>query len=322
MPEAAPAPIQPHEHTFCDTKASVDAALSIIRQYTTLAFDCEGRDLGETGGRLSLISLRTISDDVSSCFSAGHTFLFDTIALKRKYLLGVYAILESSAIKKVVFDGRKDFSSLYHDRGVELRNVIDLQIADIKSRALRGEQNKGRMKRLEVAVDVRQLKRNPHLFVGMHKLNGLKNCAKEHIAFKAASGPRFDHSMWVTRPLPAEYLHHATEDVVLIHQLYIQFLFCGWLFDGYLPSESMRYVSIWKDRRPLENEPFRNHGLLPFGIIDAAQTLGQELQRCAYCERALTKSCFPKNSQSRKCNVCRAVEFPPFWVRRKREAKA
>ncbi|KAG5636127.1 hypothetical protein H0H81_009034 [Sphagnurus paluster] len=321
MPEAATVPTQSPNHTFCDTRASVDAALTTIHQYTKLAFDCEGRDLGEIGGRLSLISLRTISDDLSSSISSGHKFLFDVITLEREALLGVYAILESSAITKVVFNGRMDFSSLYHDHSIELRNVIDLQIADIKSRELRGEQKSGRMRRLGSAIDRGELYQNQDLFDGMHKLSGLKKCAKEHIAFSDVPGPRFQHSQWFTRPLPAEYLHHATEDVELIHQLYLHFHRRGYLTNPHLPGESMRYVSICKDRQSKMDEPFRKHGLLPLGIIGAEQVQGQETRRCGYCERALTKSCFSNKSWSAdvsKCNVCRAVGFQPFWLRHKR----
>ncbi|KAG6804947.1 hypothetical protein H0H92_001557, partial [Tricholoma furcatifolium] len=55
-----------------------------------------------------------------------------------------------------------------------------------------------------------------------------------------------DHSQWLDRPLPAEYLKHAVEDVVMIGQLYTAFAASGYLYPQ-LGHDSARYVSIWRD---------------------------------------------------------------------------
>ena len=51
----------------------------------------------------------------------------------------MFDILSSNSVTKVVFDGRMDFSALYHEQNVEVQNVLDLQLVDIDSRVIRGE---------------------------------------------------------------------------------------------------------------------------------------------------------------------------------------
>ncbi|KAF5380146.1 hypothetical protein D9615_006308 [Tricholomella constricta] len=306
------------DYTFCDTASSVQAALPVLRNSAILAFDCEGQHLGTAGGRLSLISLHAIqppSPDVGQ-----RTFIFDVLRLKRKALRGVYDILESDDVLKVVFDGRKDYSCLFHDRRVVFRNVIDLQLADIRSRHVRGEGDAARMNRLKDCMQPSELYRNRHLYRQVHKLNGLKNCAKEHIGYTATRGPRFDHSLWLERPLAEDYIRHAVEDVVLICSLYLFFRDAGYLYSQ-ISGDSMRYVSIYNDRQPTLDDGFRSHGLLPLDILDHAE--GGIRGTCVYCERSLPKSCFSKGNWAggvgnRQCQVCRAVMFPPFWLQRKR----
>ncbi|KAG5644547.1 hypothetical protein DXG03_008202 [Asterophora parasitica] len=256
------------EYTFCNTASSVNAALDILQNCSIVAFDCEGRKLGSVGGKLSLISLRPLHPSTNA-----QNFIFEVLGRKRKSLLGVYTILESEDIQKVVFDGRKDYSCLIHDRRIRLRNVLDLQLADIKSRYIRGERDAARLKRLEDCVERRELYKNLHLYTSVHKLSGLKGSAKEHIAYVPPRGPRFDHSHWTERPLPAEYMAHAVEDVVLIHQLYDHFQISGYLYPQ-LEHDSMRYVSIWKNRQPVEGAS-TDHGILPLGILDCVATGGE-----------------------------------------------
>ncbi|KAG5637579.1 hypothetical protein H0H81_004099 [Sphagnurus paluster] len=135
-----------------------------------------------------------------------------------------------------------------------MRNVIDLQLADIKSRALRGERNNERIKRLQKSIHILELYNMRDLFKDIHGLDGLKLCVKEHIGLDVHGTP-FDHSLWV-------YLHFRRS---------------GYLSDKSLAEESMRYVSMWRDTRLAIEEPFRSHGLLPLGILGSAPP-GQELR--------------------------------------------
>ncbi|KAF5373972.1 hypothetical protein D9615_009915 [Tricholomella constricta] len=305
------------DYTFCDTASSVQAALPVLQNSAILAFDCEGQHLGIAGGRLSLISLHTIPPSPDD---NPRTFIFDVMRLKRKALRDVYDILESNDVLKVVFDGRKDYSCLFHDRRVNFRNVVDLQLADVRSRRVRGEGDAARMKRLQDCMQQRELYRNRHLYLQVHKLNGLKNCAKEHLGYTAPRGPRFDHSLWLERPLAEDYIRHAVEDVVLIRSLYLSFRDAGYLYPK-ISDDSMCYVSLYNDRQPRYDDEFRNHGLLPLDILDHAEAGIRGT--CVYCERSLPKSCFSKGNWAggigdRQCQVCRAVTFPPYWLLKRR----
>ncbi|KAG6888703.1 hypothetical protein C0995_006494 [Termitomyces sp. Mi166 len=167
------------DYMLCDTDLAIRKAASVLGASTLLALDCEGRNLGDIGGKLSLISLRVIRPAHSA-----QTFLIDTVRLKGEKLRPIYDILESTSIRKVVYDDRKDFSCLFHDRRVEIRNVMDLQLADVKSREIRGENDADRIRRLGQMVPEWELSRNPHLYKNIHKLPGMKKSAEEHLGLK------------------------------------------------------------------------------------------------------------------------------------------
>ncbi|KAG6884243.1 hypothetical protein C0993_012835, partial [Termitomyces sp. T159_Od127] len=246
---------------------SIRKAFAVLNTSSIVALDCEGRDLGEVGGKLSLISLRTIRP--AHCAQA---FLIDTVRLKGERLRPIYDILESTHVRKVVYDGRKDFSCLFHDRHVEIRNVVDLQLADIKSREIRGENDADRVMRLGQVVPRWELLRKPHLYNNIHKLSGMAKSAEEHLGLKIEMhAVKFDHSLWLERPLVAAQLLYAAKDVVMISDLYNAFDAAGYLYPQIF-DDSSRYVSIWKDRRPAADDIFRNHGFLIFDILDRTVT--------------------------------------------------
>ncbi|KAG6906724.1 hypothetical protein DXG01_012414 [Tephrocybe rancida] len=236
------------DYVYCNTSEAVKGAAAVLNTSTILAFDCEGRNLGALGGKLSLISLRN--------FLSGHstqTFLIDTVALKGKSLEPIYDILRSNRIRKVVFDGRKDYSCLFHDRKVDIQNVLDLQLADVKSRAIRGEGDTWRIVRLSESVPTWELSQNAPKYEGIHKISGMKKCAEEHLGWKAEKDSKLDHELWLERPLSGKHLFHAIEDVVIIGWLYNVFDEAGFLY-AQIMDDSLRYVSVWKDRRPEADE--------------------------------------------------------------------
>ncbi|KAF8073306.1 ribonuclease H-like domain-containing protein [Lyophyllum atratum] len=311
------------DYELCDTTRAVNLALAVLKTFDILAFDCEGQSLGAVDGHLSLVALRTMRGP-----SVHKTFLFDILRLDANSLIPVYDILRSTSIQKVVFDGRKDYSSLYHDFKVDLHNVLDLQLVDVKSRTARGERTDQQMNRLEAIMYKGVLvgKSRP-MYVKVHRLNGLLTAVKEHgvPVIEKPAGQRFDHSHWMDRPLPVEYLQHVVEDVLLIHQLYNHFEGAGYLYSQ-ISDDSARYVSIWKDSKPASSNMYRNHGLLPLDIIDHRNVAAASLGYCMSCERLLPKTCYTKwlahSAASRKCFVCRAVEKSPMVKRHRKRAVA
>lgn len=150
----------------------MNRALTTLRSASDIIVDCEGETLGKIGGSLSIISLGSTSTmDI---------FLIDVLRLHNS-LSPVFDLLQSTEMVKIVFDGRMDFSALYHEFGVHLRNVIDLQLVDIRSRRSRGETNVGRVSRLGSYLNARHIASMPDLYASGVKLNALSLCIKEHL---------------------------------------------------------------------------------------------------------------------------------------------
>ncbi|KAG6817644.1 hypothetical protein H0H93_007097 [Arthromyces matolae] len=165
----------------------------------------------------------------------GTSYLCDVLSLTSEELRPVYDILESSEIQKVVFDGRMDFSCLLHYHGVRLQNIIDLQLADIESRARRGERFNGQISRFPKFVSRFDIKVNPGKYRAIHKLSGLTQCAAEHklipknvtkknskhlLNVRLPTVNAVDHQMWMNRPFKHTHLEYAAYDVELIEMTY------------------------------------------------------------------------------------------------------
>lgn len=79
-----------------------------------------------------------------------------------------------------------DYSALYHDHGVELHNVLDMQLADIVSRGLRGEQEAKRLERLWKYLGRWEVEGKKERYRAVVKVNSMKDCLKEHGIFGIA----------------------------------------------------------------------------------------------------------------------------------------
>jgi len=68
-------------------------------------------------------------------------YLFDVVALGAAAFAGpasLRGLLEDAALEKLFFDVRSDANALFFLHGVELRGVVDLQLADVAARLARG----------------------------------------------------------------------------------------------------------------------------------------------------------------------------------------
>ena len=162
------------DYILCADDSSLADAIAAIQPASSLALDCEGKDLGVEGGTLSLISLRVLEPETSGIY------LIDTISLTKDQLSPIFDIIESSSVTKIVFDGRMDFSELYHGWSVSLRGVLDLQLADVDSRHQRGEDEEDQFSRLSPYLHRREISGQPGSYSAVHKLCGLDQCIKDH----------------------------------------------------------------------------------------------------------------------------------------------
>ena len=159
---------------FCGTVGSVRNAESVLKASQTVFVDSEGVDLGVRGGTLSVRSIGAIPQHAPQRL---HISLIDVASVPLKHLRPVFDLLASSDVTKVVWDGRMDYSALYHDYGVRMRNVIDLQIVDILSRDSR-DTPKQHLKRFNGYVRKDLLTKER--YARLHRLNGLLRAVQEH----------------------------------------------------------------------------------------------------------------------------------------------
>ncbi|KAF9035038.1 hypothetical protein BDZ89DRAFT_498357 [Hymenopellis radicata] len=193
---------------------------------------------------LSLISkVETLANKATTSSSA-RTYVVDAVCLSSAQLRPIFDLFESDDIRKVFFDGRKDYCALYHEHHVTLQNVIDMQIADVVSRTMRGEDQDDQQKRLYGFMHPPEVRGQSSSYVNVHMLNGLRKCAQ-------ATNQAVSHTLWMQRPLTAEYLKYAASDVFLIHALYNHFIEkrTSSTWPHSLP-QSMRYVSMWRNNQP------------------------------------------------------------------------
>ncbi|THU90629.1 hypothetical protein K435DRAFT_571148, partial [Dendrothele bispora CBS 962.96] len=327
-----------------DTKAGLQVAVRVLSACSTLIVDCEGLNLGVCGGALSLLCIRAVpsfppssaSSDIDSAGgSPPHSYLFDMLLLERSKvsLQPVFDLLSSAKIRKVVYDGRMDFCALYFGYRVTMNNVIDLQLADVDSRGLRGEDHEKQMWRLLRCLSHNQVHnpRNAGKYMDVHLLQGLGACLVEH----GVAGPekgKIDHETWMNRPLTHAHRFYAANDLYLISLLLVHFSKTQYLSPD-LPFWSQRYISIWSDSQPDPANAYRSNPLLPLEILryDPAKSTytgytgssngyvhsdSSNRRRCDGCQRNLSMRSFPMShaygtrsfgAGGRFCYVCLAV---------------
>ena len=170
------------DYILCDSPSRLDDALERLKSSPCIILDCEGKDLGREGGCLSLISIRTVA-------SSPQTFLIDAVLLEDPTLRPLFDLLESLVPTKIVFDGRMDFSELYHAFHITLTGVQDLQLADLNSRRMRGESEDDQLRRLSPYLHRREVFGQRKSYLQVQKLSGLSRCLEEHGI--AVSGNKF-----------------------------------------------------------------------------------------------------------------------------------
>jgi len=168
-------PPKDSKFTLCSDPDSVKEAVDALSSCSTIILDCEALSLGNQGGTLSLISLRTTP------VSSARTFIIDAVALSSEELQPILDLIQSNAIQKVVFDGRMDNCAFYFEYNTRIQNVIDLQLADIQSRTLRGEATISQRNRLVgylLRSEVNGWRKGR--YEQIHALAGIARCLRDH----------------------------------------------------------------------------------------------------------------------------------------------
>ena len=171
-----PQPSTAQPFTFCDNIAALSEAVQALEHCRYIVFDCEGHNLGEEGGSLSVITLLGIPS-ASRNVAGERVYLIDAIALDDNELQPIYRILSGMQHVKIMFDGRLDCTCFYYTFGVTMRNVVDLQLAEINSRV--GETESYRLKRLYSYIHPRTVCTSKSSLQHVQKLSPLGQCAEE-----------------------------------------------------------------------------------------------------------------------------------------------
>ncbi|KAL1743639.1 ribonuclease H-like domain-containing protein [Schizophyllum fasciatum] len=285
-----------------DTPTALQALQQQLRQAGTFALDMEGLQLGSTHGKLCVISFRTLD---------GAPYLVDVLAFTKEQLQPLFDVLSNPAVTKLVWDGRMDACELLHGHGVQLRGALDLQIADIVARRKRESfmDQKRRLSRGYRGIPMSSITVTD--FADVHRLNGLRGAAeefgvKEKPLVRGLAGSKFDHTQWTQRPLSAEQMRYATEDVDMIVTLYSIFRNRGDIDEPSLRRQSAAYHAIHSAGRPSKDDPYQQHSMMPLDVLDLPEP-GAARRSCGACRRELSMKCFSTNTSGAKCFVCAAL---------------
>lgn len=145
----------PSELAICDDTLSLAKAITALSSCRTIFLLCAGTHLGAVGGELNVIALQAASWTVGTqSLAPPQTFIFDILSLLQQQisLHPLFTILVSPSVLKVMWDGRRDYSGLHHNYNIDLRNVLDLQLVDLRSRSVRGEGKEEHLARLRQSI--------------------------------------------------------------------------------------------------------------------------------------------------------------------------
>ncbi|KAF7305839.1 3'-5' exonuclease [Mycena chlorophos] len=271
-----------------NTPESVHDLLAALKYSKTLFFDCEGVNLGKKGGSITLMSFGTPE-------APGTVHLVQVPPIGLRALRPVFNLLESKTIQKVVFDGRSDQSALFYDCGkVTLRNVVDLQIADIEARRGRNEPlgSAAQLNRLVPYLPLGVVNGSPQHYMHVHRLNGLVQASKEHglpvdEAFAKEKKQLVASLDWAAESLSDDHIRYAAYDVALISQLWAHFAQNAYI-TAQVREHSATYVALWLTTgQPKLKNKFLGHALLPLGILDGTGKSRAEKHFCTGCRRQL-----------------------------------
>ncbi|RPD55489.1 hypothetical protein L227DRAFT_510071 [Lentinus tigrinus ALCF2SS1-6] len=315
------------QYTFCTTYDAATRAAQVLSASSTIILHCQGRDLGLPDGELSIIAL---SDPAAS-----EVFLLDVLLLCDKHnpaLAPLFSLLERPDITKLVWDGRTYLLEIADTYGVLLQGVIDLQLVEVSTRGKKSEKNLRAQHTMRYFKSVmKDIRNNPRLLDGIHRLLGLDSCAANLRVINALGGKdpavtnlhRTDGgSMWLHRPLPAMLLDYAAHDIWLISR--VADVLLPRVSVEQLREASARYMRVYPTREAKEaHVPLELSKFVPLDVVDAPLP-GAPRYYCARCERTLSLSCFgtrqtpteeAEGDSDTPVNVCSTVLTGPAFQR-------
>ena len=197
-----------------ETNSRLKEMLKILSSSDCMAIDCEGVDLGQLGGQLSLIQIATRKpgSKALSIYIVDVTLL-DWRAFHHRLdpsdesSPSLKSLLESTEVTKLIFDARSDASALSRQFNVRLKGAYDLQLAEVAARQMKSSGASWLMgldKALGTCLTATAAM-NEDLIWGGHVSKTYHQSGKMEV--------------WKERPLSEEMLHYAAADVRYLHSL-------------------------------------------------------------------------------------------------------
>ncbi|KAK7678046.1 hypothetical protein QCA50_018987 [Cerrena zonata] len=298
--DAQPKEIFNAPYTFVETYNQLADAVLILSRSPYLVVDCEGYDIAQPDGKLSLLTIGTAE--------ARDLFVIDVLNIKDKEeasVVDLLALFTNEAIPKIMWDGRGDFVEIFDWYGVEMQGILDLQIAEVAKQA-RHETEPTRQARFarQLQYGWKAVRKHKELFSGIHILPGLDGVVRsyklgEHLAKDTevvAMHRAGESGRWMERPLPERLIQYAANDVYLIAVVYTFFLEKKWI-QKELKAQSYRYINAEKTREDKQRrQQIGASRLLPLGVLSDPSALYGTLHVCAWCKRLLDLGSFQHSS--------------------------
>jgi ribonuclease D len=187
-----------HNAIFIDKSSEAAEICKYLSEKTLLGFDMEGLGLGRNG-TTSLLQLSASADEV---------YVFDVLALGHELFSASHLlpILSSHNIIKLCYDCRCDAEALFHQHGVLVNGLYDLQIVYT---ALFQNSNDKYLKGLHKALQ------SP----GILKPTEIECMVKRKLAAKQEwAADNFD--LVLARPLSEDFLQYCAADVAYLFRMY------------------------------------------------------------------------------------------------------
>lgn len=297
-------PLQ-NPYELIDTPQTLSRAMKQIGEASSAALDIEAFCTEGSEKQLGAISL------VQVCCGGTDpvVFIFDILSLQSDFAPAFKPFLESTHVKKLFFDCRRDVEALSCQMGLVPRGVVDLQL-------------------LYTAVQwkLRSVNRRSGMPYVLKQVTGVSRHDSDtavQLAMTVGNRP-----VWDVRPLPPHFMEYAASDVWCIMQLapHLSAQSARLLDADAVERLTAAYVEHYGTgipvTRELDSHPAEVHLSLlerfvgPGGVCHFCNAKGhteaecfkkmQGLMKCTFCGESghTSRNCFRKFPQLLKCEVC------------------
>jgi exonuclease 3'-5' domain-containing protein 1 len=201
---------------FVTTKEQCRIICSELLEYSEIALDMEGIELGRDG-EACLLQIASRDDRV---------FIFDLVALGfDAFSCGLKEVLETESVAKLVYDCRCDVDALYFQFKVLVRHILDMQVLWHHKSRDSGKFLQSMKKVLKEILPPEQLARAQDIKDRGNKL------------YDPRGGGCFN--VWKARPLHEDLQRYCASDVVHLFKMMDH-------WGSLLPRSNLRLSSEWR----------------------------------------------------------------------------